>query len=271
MKYISLNFGAIKESILKLSSRDFLSESRNGIDDFSKELEKSATLMKQHLAFKSLNTDKVFERERLAERFINQTLELFNGVSWQEVIKENENLRKKYLDNSHVGSTTGKDKIYNSIHTLIEAKCMRSNFKDLEREQDAYETVVNSLISEKENKESEIIESSDYPKNNMWEFITKLAVNNFNERYSHLSESELNLVNLLLSPFDKKKNYLKDLKKENFDIIDNLVKEEKDKEGVYILESFKSKLESIDPEKITEINNSIISCFQLKESLEDIK
>ncbi len=272
MKHISLNFGALKESILKLSSRDFLSESRNGVDEFAKELENSTTLMKQQLAFKALNTDKQFGRERLAERFINQTLELFNGVSWQDILKENENLRKKYLDNTYVGSTTGNDDLYNAIHTLMEAKCMRSQFKDLEKEQSAYEMVVDHLLSEKENNESEVIEESDYPQDNMWEYITKLAVNNFSERYSHLSESELKLVNLLLSPSDKKINYLKDLKNENFELINSLVnEEEEDKEGVAILESFKTKLEAIDPEKVTELNDSIISCFQLKENLEGLK
>ena len=272
MKDISLNFGALKESILKLSSRNFLNDKRSGVDEFAKELNESKLLMKQHLAFKSLNTDKVFGKERLAERFINQTLELFNGVSWERVLEENGRLRMEYLDNSHVGSTTNSDELYNAIQTLIEAKCKGGKgvgYQHLEEEQNAYEFVVNSLMSEKK-PNSEIIEEGDYPKiDTMWEYATKIAINNFNKRYDHLSESEGKLVNLLLSPSDKKINYLKDLKNENNELLNTLISlSEEDGRG--ILESFKSKLDTIDPEKVTEINDSIISCFQLKESLEGL-
>lgn len=268
MKDISLNFGALKESILKLSSREFLNNERNSIDGFAKELNESPLLMKQHLAFKSLNTNKTFGKERLAERFINQTLELFNGVSWEDLLKENERLRKEYLDNSHVGSTSKNDELYNAIQTLIEARCKGARYQHLEEEQNAYEFVVDFLLSE---KESEVIEETDLPKvDKMWEYVTKLAINNFNERYSHLSESEGKLVHLLLSPKDNKVNYLKDLVKETSEKIDSLLENEKEGEGNSILETFKDKLSKIDPEKTTELNDSIISCFQLKENLEGL-
>jgi len=268
MKDTSLNFGALKESIMRLSSRNFLTGERNGVDEFAKELKENSLLMKQYLAFKSLNTDKNFKKERLAERFINQTLELFNDVSWESVIEENKKLRLEFLDNSDVSSTTDKNELYNSIQTLIEAKCKGSSFKNLEEEQNAYEFVVNNLMSEK--KERETIEESDYPSvDNTWEYATKLAVSNFNKRYSHLSESENNMIKILLSPSDKKINYLKDLKNENTELIEKLIKEGEE-DGKELLESFKSKLSTIDTEKLTTINDSIISCMQLKESLESL-
>lgn len=269
MKEVNLNFGALKESILKLSSRDFVNENRKGynVNKFAKEINDSPLLMKQHLVFKSLNTDKTFGKERLAERFINQTLQIFNNVKWEDVLKENERLRKEYLDNTHVGSTTNNDNLYNAIHTLIESKCKGNKFTKIEEEQNAYEFVVNSLMSNKGNK---VIEESDYPKKEkMWQFITNLAVNNFQERYSHLSESEIKLVKILLSPHDNKLNYLKDLKQENLTIIASLIKESKEEDNS-ILESFRKKINNINEESSPEINDSIISCFQLKENLQTL-
>ena len=101
----------------------------------------------------------------------------------------------------------------------------------------------------------------------MWEYVTKVALNNFGERYSELSECEVELVKLLTSPFDSKVNYLKDLKNENTELINKLISESDEEEGNAILESFKSKIDKIEVDKPTELNDSIIACFQLKENL----
>ena len=262
---VKLNFGALRESILRLSSRNFINEQRSGVDVFVEDINESVTLKKQHLVFNSLTTDKQFTKERLAERFINQTLKLMDNVSWEDgVLKENEKLRFKYLDSTHVGSTTEKDELFNAIHKLMEAKCMGNRFNDIESEQEAYELVINYLMESKEVQSEEV---SDEPSMPSWRYVTKMAINNFNERYSHLSESDKELVKVLISDFSKKSNYLQDIKNENIEKLDKLINESEDDNDKTLFKSFKNKVELINPENITSIDEAIISCYELRNSI----
>ena len=262
---VKLNFGALRESILRLSSRNFINEQRSGVDVFVEDINESVTLKKQHLVFNSLTTDKQFTKERLAERFINQTLKLMDNVSWEDgVLKENEKLRFKYLDSTHVGSTTEKDELFNAIHKLMEAKCMGNRFNDIESEQEAYELVINYLMESKEVQSEEV---SDEPSMPSWRYVTKMAINNFNERYSHLSESDKELVKVLISDFSKKSNYLQDIKNENIEKLDKLINESEDDNDKTLFKSFKNKVELINTENITSIDEAIISCYELRNSI----
>ncbi len=265
MKDISLNFGVIKESILRLKTREFLNGERLGVDSFIKTLNESTILKKQSLVFKAFDTNKQFKKERLAERFINQTMEVMKGVKWDELIKENRTVRITYLDNTHVGSgSPEKEVLFNHVHALIEAKCKGQGNYDIEKEQNAYEYVLEHLMSEK--AEQEVIEESDEPQVS-WEYVTKLAISSFNKRYSHLNESELKLVKILTSDNSTKINHLKDLKSENLDIIKKLKTSEISDEDRKIFESFETKLNNINPESTTDLDDALISCLDLKENL----
>lgn len=267
MKDISLNFGVIKESILRLKTRNFINNERLGIDSFIKTLNENSILKKQSLIFKAFDTNQQFKKERLAERFINQTLEIINGVKWDSLINENRTIRITYLDSTHVGSAVPEKEVYyNHIHNLIEAKCKGQGNYDIEKEQISYEYVIEHLMSEKEN--SQIIESSDEP-NLSWEYVTKLAINNFNERYAHLNESELKIVKILTSNNSIKINHLKDLKQETLSIINKLKNNSNEDNSIF--ETFEIKLNNINPDTIENIDDAIISCFELNENLKNIK
>lgn len=75
MKEISLNFGAIRDSISRLSSMEILKENTsNTLKTFTNKVKKSPVLLKQHLVFKNFEESRPFAKERLAERFISQNL-----------------------------------------------------------------------------------------------------------------------------------------------------------------------------------------------------
>jgi len=122
--------------------------------------------------------------------------------------------------------------------------------------------VVEHLMSEK--KESNIIESEDEP-DMSWEYVTKIAVSNFNNRYSHLSESDMKLVKILTSSNDIKENFLEDLKNETL----NRIKELKisDKDNTRTFELYENKIKNINSKNLSTLDEAIISCSELLENL----
>ena len=272
MKQISLNFGAIKDSILRFSSKEFINESgeKNTIlNNFLTKLKEDPIQKIQYLIFKNLEEGS-FKKERLAERYINQNIKLLESITWDQIINSNRDIRIGLLENCHVEGDTAKSTLYENIHTLIESNT-RKGFSNIDQSESAYESILEHLMAEKviENKTEGTIEENDNPKIFSWDFITKLAVNNFNKRYSHLNESEQSLLKILLSTEENKKNHLKDLKSENLETINRILSESEINEITEkALLDFKSKLETIESDNLEE---AIINCAELKESLGEIE
>jgi hypothetical protein len=253
-KHISLNYGAIRDTILRFASKQLVSEggkSSTIFDSFLKGLKEIPALKVQNIVFKNLEEGK-FAKERLAERYIAQNLKLIEGTTWDKVIDANRNIRISLLENSHVEGQDNKSELYESIHTLIESTC-RKGFTEIDKANQAYEFILNHLLREDvENNEVDKQETEEFPKLLSWGFVTNLAVNNFNQRYSHLNENEKSLLKILLSTEENKFNYLEDLKNENLTLINSLLKENIDEENEKILINFLFAI----------IFNFILSCFQ---------
>jgi hypothetical protein len=273
MKETSYNFGAIRDSIMRLSAAEMIKESKSPtLDKFASIVQKNPIFQKQHLFFKNIQECKAFEKERLADRFLNQNLQLFINERWENIIAENKKIRKEFLDNAHVEAR--KDgKLFEAINVLIEART-RPGFSDFEREQESYEVVMNHLtrpvISESEKSK----EKNDSPKlvKDAWKFITKVAVSNFNERFSHLNENEKKVFKILISDFETKRDYFESLRAENIQTINKKITEEKSKnisdlKTIGLLHEFKNKLEKMKGIDFNSIDDGIISCFELKETL----
>jgi len=272
MKQISLNFGAVRDSVIRHAGKEIIAE--NGqkttiLNSFLKEVKNNPALKLQYLVFKNIE-DGIFSKERLAERYISQNMKLLEGVTWEALLEANRKVRISLLENSHVEGNNGKEGLYESIHTLIESN-VRKSFVNIDISEAAYESVLSHLTRTKADDKQVVKEENDNPKLLSWNYITKLAVNNFNERYAHLNESELALLKILLSTEDIKKNHLEDLKKENTKLIDTIISEGvKDKNVETTLNSFKTKLTTITPES-GNIDESIINCAELKDELLEMK
>lgn len=270
MKDITLNFGAIKDTMTRLSTQEVIKESTNStLKLFTETVKKSPVLLKQYYVFKNFEDSKSFEKERLAERFIRQNLSILKGIKWQDIIAENKKIRITLLENSHVESNGGKkDKLFNCIHTLIES-VTKPNFTDIAKEQESYEYLLEYLtrpvIEEQQSKEK-----VDNPDLKNWEYITKLAVNNFNERYSHLNEEEQKVLGMLLADDNKKANYIEDLRNENLTLIDKLLENTNEQKKVSILEGFKEKLSKKTIYESFIADDFIISYSELKNNLQNM-
>ena len=246
MENISLNFGVIKESVAKKAAVE-LTRNHNGntLMLFMESIKKSPVLKKQHYVYKSLETAKPFKKERIAERFLNQNLKIISDLKWTDIISENKAIRKSLLglpDESTVVAKEDKIKLFESISTLIEAK-LNPAFKDLEKEANAYDYVIEYLTREVEEEKQNKEEKTHPHLGKIWEYITKNAVSNFNERFSHLNENEKQLFKILIAEGDQKINYIKSLKEETKSLIREKQESTNSIEDKNILSEFYKKIE----------------------------
>lgn len=270
MKHISLNFGAIRDTIYKYASKQIVAEGKSSsmFNAFVKNVKEVPALKLQNLIFKSIEDGKA-TKESLAERYIAQTLKLVEGVTWDNLIDANRDVRISLLENCHVeGIDDVKSELYEHIHTLIEAT-IRKGFTDIERSNKAYEYVINHLLKQNENPTNLTeAETDEYPTMLSWEYVTNLAVSNFNKRFSHLNESEKKIVKILLSSNEHKQHYFEDLKKENLEILQNLIDKEEDADSLAVLNGFKANIESGLKEH--SMDDNIIHLTELKETLSEL-
>lgn len=272
MTQTSLNFGAIRDSVVRHAGKEMIAE--NGkkttiLESFLKSVKGNPVLKLQYLVFKNLEGGS-FSKERLAERYIAQNLKLLESLTWDAILEANRGLRVSLLENSHVEGNSDKKALYEHIHTLIEA-AVRKSFVNIDISEGSYEAILTHLTKAKIEEKQVVKEENDNPKLLSWNFITKLAVNNFNERYAHLNESEMSLLKVLLSTDEKKKNHLEDLKKENAELIDTILSSGvTDKDVETSLNMFKTKLSSLSSDS-GNLDETIINCAELKEELLEMK
>jgi len=271
---ISFNFGAIRDTITKLSAAELVKKQKSEtLEKFLNEIKKSPILTKQQFVYKNIENAKPFAKERLAERFISQNMQLFKNEKWNNVVSENKRVRKELLDDMHIESKIN-NKLAESINTLIEFNTNSGlvNFeKEVEREIEAYEYVVNYLT--RQVNESEYSkEKEDNPKlNESWKFITKVAVSNFNERYEHLNEEEKKVFQVLVSDEKTKISYLNELKNQNLKLISQILetKMDLDSDSKELLESFKSKIESMKNINFVNVDEYILANLELQSNISE--
>ncbi len=197
----------------------------------------------------------------------NQNMKLFKNEKWDNIINENRKIRIDILGDAHVEAKSANFELFENIHTLIEATT-KSDFFNVLKEQESYDFLIKYLTREviKEVKKSEEVqENPEFG----WNFITKIAVSNFNKRYTHLNESEKDLLGKLLSTHENKKNYLQDLKEEVTKSINLAVDNSKDDEGKIIFEAFKSKLAKIGSLDESKIDDALIDLTGFKETIKE--
>lgn len=266
---ISFNFGAIRDTVTRLSAVELVREQKSiTLDKFLKEIKQSPALTKQQFVFKNIESAKPFTKERLAERFIAQNMQLFKNEQWNNIKSENKRIRKELLDDLHIESKID-NKLAESINTLIEFNSNATHLdlsKEIQREVEAYDYVVNYLtrtVNESEYSK----EKEDNPKlNESWKFITKVAVNNFNDRYEHLNEEEKKVFSVLVADEKTKIVYLNELRQQNLKTLSQILetKSDIDSDAKELLENFKSKLINMQNVNFVNIDEWILSNIELQ-------
>lgn len=274
MKQISMNFGAIKDTVYRYSGRKLTQENSEDItvlSAFLNEIKKNPLLKKQHLIYKNFE-DGYCKKENLAERYISQNLKLLEGYSWNEIFDLNKKIRYSLLEQAHVEGQKSKEEFYEAINTLIKSQT-QPGFVEIGKSQEAYDFLVQHLMTPKPKTEDKPnVNEDEYPKFLSWKFVTEMAVNNFNQRYAHLNESEKDLLKVLLSTEENKKNYFIDLKNENLSTIEQVLDQHNDNEVVQnSLGKFVEKINNMDENVLSgnDLDEAIIHLVELKDLIEE--
>ena len=265
----TLNFGALKDSMFKFSAYKMLKESKENdlLKKFLLEVKENPMLKVQYLIYKNLE-EGYFEKENLAERYINQNINLIRKFNWHKILEEHKILRKKYFPEEFVVlGTENKRDLYESIANLIES-ATKPGYTNINKSEEAYDFILKHLMNKKTlNENKKKIENEDMPNIFSWKYLTKKAVNNFNERYSHLNENEQNLLKVLLQSEKEKKLYLEHTIKETL----NLLEEKKENQVLKeTFEIFNKKLISINERNSENVDVDIMNIEELKESLKSL-
>jgi hypothetical protein len=272
MENISLNFGAIKDTVYKISAREIVLESEshkkqnNSLSKFIKKIKEEPLLRVQYMIFENL-TRGHFENERLAERYISENMSLTKSLHWHNLLECNKKVRKEILDDIFVQGDEKLEKVYEAIHNLIESKT-NLGYTDINKSHSSYEVVLEHLQRKLDELTREDEEKEDMPNFFSWKYINEHAVSNFNKRYNHLNESDKKLLKILISSDDIKINFAEDLKTECIERLDYLL--ENEDEFSDLLESFSNKLKSIENINLKNVEEVIINCHELKENLNQI-
>ena len=159
--------------------------------------------------------------------------------------------------------------MFNNIQNLIES-VTTPGYLNVNKTETSFDYLLEHL-TRSTNLEKSSTEKHDNPEFN-WEYVTKLAVSNFDKRFSHLNESDKKTFSMLISEDSSmKKNFINDIKEENINIISTLIEselKENKKDNIIILESFKKKMNS---GRLTELsqNDIIIAYNDLNEQLKN--
>ena len=131
MEKISLNFGALKDTVYRLSCKEIVYESNNSsekksdkensLTKFIKKLKEEPLLKVQYMIYENL-TKGHFENERLAERYVNENLSLAEKLDWNALLEINKIMRKEILDEHYVQGSEEYGELYEAIHNLIESR-----------------------------------------------------------------------------------------------------------------------------------------------------
>lgn len=266
----TLNFGAIKDSVFKFSAQKMLKEGKENsiLKSFLSEVKSKPMLKAQYFLYKNLEEGS-FEKQSLAERYLNQNLNLVKNFNWHQILQEHKILRKLYFPEEYVVlGTPEKRDLYEAIATILES-VTRPGFSNINKSEQAYDVVLNHLMTKKSLNESDNKnEKNDMPNVFSWKYLTQKAVNNFNERYSHLNENEQRLLKILLQDEKEKKLHLEHLIKDALELINK--RKEKDSGLKETLEKFEVKIKSINLQESKNIDEDIMNIEELKESLEKI-
>ena len=264
----TINFGAIKDSVLRFSAQKLITEQKENkiLSVFLSEVKSKPMLKIEYLIYRNL-CENYFKKTNLAERYINENLNLIKKFNWHEIVHEHKVLRKKYFPEEYIlsGNKENKD-LYESIGTLIES-VTKSDYTSINKSEEAYDNVLTHLTTERSViKEEKEIEDEDMPNIFSWKYLTQKAVNNFNVRYSHLNEQEQNILRVLLQDEEEKKVYLDNLIKENY-ILLNRAKTTLNESLGSNLGKFERKIQSININETKNIDEDILNLEELKELL----
>jgi hypothetical protein len=209
-----INFGILKASLFhKLTeSLDKNDELNSEYISFFEVIKSDPVLQVENIIYKNLLNKHISpSSESTIVRYIDENINLFKNFSREDFHKAHAKL-EQFKSKVNPNYQPSNAKILNAIDSLLyESLSLDINaLPNIDALHEAYEIVLEHI---KQPKTTETQLSK--VKQPLKESILKNAINKFNEKYSHLNESDKKLLSVLINPDNKaKKELFESLKNE---------------------------------------------------------
>ena len=264
----NINFGFIKDGLVNSTTSLYLNESKltNDLKDFLKVVKSSPVLTLEYIVYKNIE-NKYIEDDLLATRYIDENISLLKKFTKKEIISENNKLSAFERDYQ---ISEQKEKLYESISTIILENTFDNTFKNVDKIHGAFENVLNYIKNNKSNQELNENKSlfEEYKDKYLnIDFILNNEIKKFNEKYSHHSEGETGILKVLVKEDTTEKEKLfNSLINETLNKVDNLLVSEESAEVSNKLQKVKEKINEMKFNEESLIDD-IVKINNLKESL----
>lgn len=265
----NINVGITNLFISKILTETFFKErfvtetefDKNVVSESIKSLintiKKSPILQLEFKVFNNLENKKIND-SNLASRYIDNNIKLFEVYTHDELINEHKKLEPFInLDTMNINNDN-KSKLYESIGNLIEESVKSNEEIDVDRIHESFSFVLEYIKKPKENKENNSL-------NEINENVIELAIDKFNNKYKKMRLDEVNLFKKLISSDnEEKQNLFEELKENNINLLNSLIKEESNDKITKSLEKI-NNMNYISEQA----DSDIIKLFELKQGLEN--
>lgn len=264
----NINFGFIKDGLVNSTTSLYLNESKltNDLKDFLKVVKSSPVLTLEYIVYKNIE-NKYIADDVLATRYIDENISLLKKFTKKEIISENNKLSAFERDYQ---ISEEKQKLYESVSTIILENTSDTTFKNVDKIHTAFENVLNYIKNNKSNQELNENKSlfEEYKDKYLnIDFVFNNAIKKFNEKYSHLSEGEKRILKVLVKEdITEKEKLFNSLINETLDKVENLLVTEESAEVSNKLQKVKQKINEMKFNEESLIDD-IVKINNLKESL----
>lgn len=209
------NFGKIKNAFNGLLAESFTTSddtNKKLFKNYFKTINENKALKAQFLVYYNIE-NKIEENEFKANLFLQENIALLDKFSRKELLEANQKLAEVV---SPTISTETTDDIHENISKLI---FLKKTSKNIDQIVEATAKIIDYM---KNNKKAIVVEAIELPNS----LLSKIMVDNYNERYSELNESEKEILKVLIESTDDEKNIVYNkIKKECLELVNENLKE----------------------------------------------
>lgn len=191
------NFGKIKNAFSEIIAEGIVSNDeakKKLFKKYVKALKENEILKTQFLVYENIENKIENNREKATE-FVKENIALLNKFSKKDLQEANSKLAKPILSEQGSGDEYVTEKLHENISKLI---FTNRTPKTIDTIVEATSAIVDYIVN---NKEKVVTESYDVP-NSM---LSSILVEKYNERYSELTETEKEVIKVLIESSDKEK------------------------------------------------------------------
>lgn len=191
------NFGKIKNAFSEIMAEGIVSNDetkKNLFKKYVKTLKESEILKTQFLVYENIENKIESNREKATE-FVKENIALLSKFSKKDLQEANLKIAKPILFEQGSGDEYATEKLHENISKLIFTK---RTPKTIDVIVEATSAIVDYIVG---NKSKVVTESYDIP-NSM---LSSILVEKYNERYSELTETEKEVIKVLIESTDNEK------------------------------------------------------------------